>query len=491
MTPVSNIVVIDQVGQSRIARVCSGLPIPLTVVEDPDKADLATSEMDKPLIFIELNESSLGNVDLLNSLINSINLPLFPVVLLGAQQVDEETKEDLRRIYKDLKLVDFDYSKSDNGDVHALVKKSFNELYEDQNYSGEDIFSQRGDSIEPDVASDSGLSDMVVNAPPFGSRLAPLLDCITWGSSLRRHLNGDVYTQVREPRLLLDKDYLPRRVSYQKIVDKIEAEATRWEIGHVHRTAFVSYNILQSLNLEEEMLELARATAVSYLFPTAINNELVTRVPYIRNGQTEFKKIIRESIRANSMSFQEQSELRDIAPVVMTIADIIDQDSLLTDSISEHIHQIATAIVIADVVDRECWQGNYWDSSPGYAVIRWIENSMDKNFNPAVVWECARFLAEAFEATPVEQVVTKQQRREYNKHKGSSAGDRSGDSTLRVDKNVHKISQLLPGMRLAEPLKTFDGRHILDSSVCLDRDIIWRLWRLSALYPIEPVEIMS
>src|SRR5690606_5100682 len=48
------------------------------------------------------------------------------------------------------------------------------------------------------------------------------------------------------------------------------------------------------------------------------------------------------------------------------------------------------------------------------------------------------------------------------------------------------ILDLQPGMRLAQPLMAFDGRRVLMEGVRLDRDLIWRIWQLSAIRPLNP-----
>ena len=64
----------------------------------------------------------------------------------------------------------------------------------------------------------------------------------------------------------------------------------------------------------------------------------------------------------------------------------------------------------------------------------------------------------------------------------------------RVNDNEKKVplAGLLPGMTLSRPLLSFDGREILPSNLSLDQDLIWRIWQLAALRPLNaPLVIYS
>ena len=47
------------------------------------------------------------------------------------------------------------------------------------------------------------------------------------------------------------------------------------------------------------------------------------------------------------------------------------------------------------------------------------------------------------------------------------------------------LSSLQPGMKLARPLVAFDGREILTGDLVLDQDLIWRIWQLAAMRPLN------
>ena len=53
------------------------------------------------------------------------------------------------------------------------------------------------------------------------------------------------------------------------------------------------------------------------------------------------------------------------------------------------------------------------------------------------------------------------------------------------------LPALAPGMRLSRALVAFDGREILASNIKLDEDLIWRIWQLAALRPLNAPVIVA
>lgn len=54
-----------------------------------------------------------------------------------------------------------------------------------------------------------------------------------------------------------------------------------------------------------------------------------------------------------------------------------------------------------------------------------------------------------------------------------------------VDSDQLHLAEMLPGMQLAHPLSTKDGRLLVEKDTILDPDIIWRIWRLASICPLN------
>ena len=487
MNPITNIVIVEGVNESLIAKIFRGSPIPLSITNDPKEADTITSEMENPLVFVELDDDLTGAKEILDQLMTFVNLPLFQLFILGPKETNTYLEEKLKKVYKDLRFLAFDKKSAGVGDIAALIRENFSEIYPGYDDT-DDIIKQSKKELSEIKAPSVKSKEPDENSQILDQNTGILTRTFPDDGINRKkkHLNGDIYIQVREPESFLDKNYLPERAAYRKAVEKLEGECTTWERAHFHRTAFASYNILQSLHIEHNLIDIARAASLLYFFPTGVSSERLTKSPYIRGSQSTVKATIIKSIRANAASFNEQSELKELAPIVEKIANIFDSERALANasySNEKNVHKIASTIILADLIDRECWQDGYWDSTGIYAIVRWIESDAGTNLDSDVVWECMRFLVETIEATPPEHVVTKQKRKELLESPPAKRNQASSENTFR-------ISQLTPGMRLAASLLTFDGKPVLDNDINLDNDLIWRIWRLCSLYPLESAQIV-
>jgi len=488
MDRITNIVVVEGVDQSMIAKIFEGSPIPLSITKDPKEADRITSEMDKPLVFVELDDESIGSRETLNQLMQSVNLPLFQLILLSSKKANSDLKEQLKNVYRDLKFLDFDRKNYEAHDFAALIRKSFDEIYPEQDNSTDarqTTYEELSQTTPPSTKPENTEEITDITDRNKGALTRPFSEHAS--NRKKKHFNGDIYVQVRDPSSFLEKDYLPERAAYRKAIEKLEEECSQWERSHFHRTAYATYNILQSVNIEHSFVDTARAASILYFFPTGISTEKITRTPYIRGTQSTIKKTILKSFRANAASFNEQGDLRDLAPIIEKIATIFDTERSIpnpSSSNEKNLNKIASTIILTDLVDRECWHDHYWDSTPTYAIVRWIESSEGKNLDSDVVWAFMRFLVETLEATPPQYVITKEKRKELLKSTPAKQNNAHGENRL-------KISQLTPGMRLAKPLLTYDGKQVLDNDIHLDHNLIWRIWRLASLYPLEPVLIVT
>jgi hypothetical protein len=472
---ISNLVVVFQGTESMATQVLEELNLPISVTVDPLQADLLTSQMKKPVIIVELSEDLRESKEMLTKLLNSINLPLFPLLIIGHSGISLEQKKQINNVYSKVNILEVSNFPANAENIRTIIQRGFQDLipgtYPNENRTPE---STPEVIFRPDALSDS---TKLSNIEQFKSSIPQtILSQMPDAGKKQLHLNGDIYSGLKELDSLTTSDYLPVDSRFLATVNKVEEECSEWEIIHFHRTSFTCFNILKTLNITTQNLELARASSLLYFFPSAIGSENITRMPYIRSGQKDRLQKIIDSLYANATSFKEQNNLKDIAPIVSCIANCL---AGKTFKIAENleIFQIASSILVADLIDRECWQSGIWNAAAGLTVIRWVEKKGIHCLDPTVIYQSTRFLVEAFEANA--QTLQKTKLRDHNTV-----------SITRLEKNTETnqlcpISELIPGMRLAHPLLMHDGRQILENGIPLDSDLIWRIWRLSALHPIE------
>ena len=129
MNPITNIVIVEGVNESLIAKIFRGSPIPLSITNDPKEADTITSEMENPLVFVELDDDLTGAKEILDQLMTFVNLPLFQLFILGPKETNTYLEEKLKKVYKDLRFLAFDKKSAGVGDIAALIRENFSEIY--------------------------------------------------------------------------------------------------------------------------------------------------------------------------------------------------------------------------------------------------------------------------------------------------------------------------------------------------------------------------
>lgn len=282
-------------------------------------------------------------------------------------------------------------------------------------------------------------------------------------------LGGMNYVSMRMPIRLSSDNYSPQDSLYMKLIDDSLQLAGDWEVGHFRRVAYAVKCVLGALRLEEEDLDLGITMAYLYAWPHGLSNSKVSRDQYTRRGQEGTKERFKKSLEANADTIREflsQESLADAADVMARLVDIKRRPR------ADVLTTIGSAILLADMIDRECFSENLFNARSAYYMLRWIERGEADLLDGGVIALITHFLSEAMEAAPPRIPGP-----ELKKPEGAA-------KTVKV-----RFSHLQPGMRLAAPLKTIQGKKILDSGVVIDSDIIWRLWRISAVTPILTPEI--
>ena len=107
-----------------------------------------------------------------------------------------------------------------------------------------------------------------------------------------------------------------------------------------------------------------------------------------------------------------------------------------------------------------------------------------------LVSACAfKFLSETISTNPASFIVPKHLRDDPML---LEAARRTREQQIESNETKVAIESLQPGMKLTRPIFSFDGRKVLSGNLVLDHDLIWRIWQLSALRPLNgPLVIQS
>ncbi len=301
-------------------------------------------------------------------------------------------------------------------------------------------------------------------------------------------LDGHLYVQAIDSRPISEIPYLPQESSSQDLLTNTFAKYGRWSSGHVHRVTFLVYKILSALGLSGEKMEEAKLSSVLFL-------SSFTSGPYQGDSQVR-KNVLRLKSRAHrqelcskikdsALMITGELGLKSIGNITAIVGKMAGGEEVVTD---ETTSQIASAILIADWIDRACWQKGIWDPAAGHFVMQRFKRGEFTFIHPLVLCCLVKILAEAMAATdplfllPKKLAKNPELRDKARKNREQVAGP---------NETKIPIPQLVPGMRLARPLYSFDGRRILDADLVLDQDLIWRLWQLSTVRPLNSPLIVT
>jgi len=297
---------------------------------------------------------------------------------------------------------------------------------------------------------------------------------------LKRSLGGGCYAQknnAKAPRLedLFEKDDPALRAAQAAI-----HELGKWVTEHLTRTAYLTDCILSSLHFERP--DINHALRAVFLLSSAFGhkNQLLARKQYLGRGTSLLRKEVCSLIKDSALKLSLELHLPREANMVALLGRLVGRE----ETVGEDPDSImASAIMAADVTDRACFQSGSWSPRAAYALISRIKSGKMRDFHPAVLCCLIKLLGEAVSESGIAAHLLPK-----GAHNNPALLERAREiKTQPVSEGEAKvaIAALTPGMRLSRPLFSFDGRQILSEDLTLDQDLIWRIWQLSAVRPLN------
>lgn len=326
----------------------------------------------------------------------------------------------------------------------------------------------REEKAETEVLTQPALADLSVPTLVF-SQLSSLPKEQIGGAQLKQKLGLD---HLKLLGLVPEKEVL------QNAVGAVFEKVNHWSKEHLCRTTFIADKFNKALGLPEEAMQRTHASAL--LIPSSFSKHSLSllRKNYLRTSDTTRQKIARkieESAQQISKDFKEH----DIGRILQTLADLMGEKIAPNESVE---HLTASNLAAAELLDRICFQEGFWDPRGAYSLMRAANAGKLANLHPLTVACVLRFLSEAIAHLP-RTFVLKRMHRDDPELQQKAAAVRDYEPAAHEQKIP--IDELQPGMRLSQPLHAFDGREILNGDLMLDQDLIWRLWQLSAIRPMN------
>lgn len=293
-----------------------------------------------------------------------------------------------------------------------------------------------------------------------------------------KSLGGDSYPKLAAGDGLQAITVLPSDPTLRDLTTKMLDEGGKWFGHHLRRTAYIVGRIIEPLQLPGEIQR--DAYAASFLFGLSLTkrSRSLIRKEYLGKGSLILRKELCSALKDSAFKLSVEHHALGAGGIVAKMARLVGREEPVTD---EPDSVAACAVMAADLVNRLCFQSGHWNPRAAYSLLKRIKAGRYRDAHPAVLCCLAKFLSEALSESPPAHLLPKRIRED------ATLKDRAREresTPIALDEQRVALSNLAPGMRLAQPLVAFDGRHLLDGDLVLDQDLIWRIWQLSAVRPI-------
>lgn len=295
-----------------------------------------------------------------------------------------------------------------------------------------------------------------------------------------------------EPSNFNDELLLPDHPSREKVLSGLKEISDRdaWLGIHSRRVAMVSSAVAKQLELSKERDASVRVAAMFLNWALKDRSNYYASFDLFLDPEAKIISLLASSF-AESADYI-HSELGDevAADTVRLVSSLMQDGSVQPNS--QHLLG-AHCVLATELADRACWGLNMWDNFGAHRAVRKLWRGEPMRFELAVIAAMNRTLTEAaiarYETAPPEVVVAE----DDPDAKLIREANREADEMFRGAKRENlQLTDLKPGMRLAQPVITRDGRLICRANISLDRDIIWRIWQLATIRPIRvPVAVLS
>lgn len=302
-----------------------------------------------------------------------------------------------------------------------------------------------------------------------------------------QNLNGNSYSSTRiDSQYLEQQGYLPTNITARQEAKALLESTDEWSRLHLCRTNFITNQFASTMGIKSTLLEDTRSA--SLLFPASFlpGSSRLLRSNYTRPQAAATRQELCEQLKQSAQQLASNMKLSQLAEIVSTMGKLIGREAVVGD---DDLSLTASSIVAADLIDRICYHSGYWDPRAAYMLLRRTRRGNLSDVHPRVLCLLIRFVAEAVSARSPAFMIPKDKRNDPELLKQARA-----IKEAQISKNEKKISiaELLPGMRLTRPIIAFDGAQILTGGVLLDQDLIWRIWQMAALRPLNmPMVITS
>ncbi|MFM1846990.1 MAG: hypothetical protein RL417_464 [Pseudomonadota bacterium] len=253
------------------------------------------------------------------------------------------------------------------------------------------------------------------------------------------------------------------------------------------RTAALVGSVGAALHLSNEERERGALCALLYGCGFALVAPDTLRGDYRTQRRRDLRERFVRGLEESARLLEQEWDRADLGGVVRCFGDIVAKRPGV--AVDSGAMRLATLLYGADLVGRICFLGGWWNPRSAHSILGRLKDHTIRALPAAVADALLKIVAAGVADHPRGFVVPRLLRED---HRLRARAREWREMPLEAGEERVALIDLVPGMRLARGLETFDGALILESDATLDEDLIWRLWRLSAVRPVNgPVIVLS
>jgi response regulator RpfG family c-di-GMP phosphodiesterase len=277
----------------------------------------------------------------------------------------------------------------------------------------------------------------------------------------------------------------PQHELINKTIDHI-TEKDEWLGLHSRRVALVSSAVADGLALGPERDSTIRTSGLLLNLGLVQENHVeLSRADLLNSPSSGILEQLGETYKSTAELVHRKLDDEFTAKIIDSIGSVL-LNTAKVDAVS-HDAQCALAM---EVADRSCWRDGVWDPYGAYRAMKSFNGRGRFHFEDDVNVAVSQVLGEAAmakvsirSAFPVARQTKEQALEEEAKVQSAfEEAERLFGLTRFLSVTVQDLK---PGMLLARPLLTNDGKVILMADTRLTQDIISRIWTLAAVRPLQ------
>lgn len=301
----------------------------------------------------------------------------------------------------------------------------------------------------------------------------------------KRSLGGREYIKANRSESIKDKSYLPENSTALKAFVNITEESNNWERAHLHRVAYITNRILIVLNIKDHALAAAQTAALLYACSFGKSGRRKLLRQELHNDKDGFRIEVASKIKDSAMKVALDYDLKEASQIISILGKFLAGEEVPND-LEKSI--CASTIMTAIILDRSVWQSGVWSPAASYQFIKDAKKGSFRMLHPAPLCCALKLLFEGITSAPPARMLRGKVLRNQAL---IDAAQREKEVPLNDNEKRVAIGALTPGMRLSRPITAFDGKQLLADDLILDQDLIWRIWSLSSMRPINSPVVVT